>query len=183
MSVVLVVAALRFGDPRAAVDPLTGQVTTDPYAGGAGPADRCALEFAVRVAAELGGRCLAVTVGPPMVEEVLREALAAGADEVLRIDGPSGDGATTAESLYAALAARGVAPGLVMCGDRSAERGTGSTPAFLAALLGAAQALGLTELGVDGGGLRAVRRLDGGRREVLDVPLPAVCSVESGTAV
>lgn len=183
MSVVLVVAALRFGDPRAAVDPLTGEVSCDSYAGGAGPADRCALEFALRIAGELGGRCLAVTVGPPAVEEVLREALAAGADEVLRIDGPSGDGAATAASLHAGLAARDLAPDLVLCGDRSIQRGTGSTPAFLAAALGAAQGLGLTELAVGDSALRAVRRLDGGRRELLDVPLPAVCSVEPGTAV
>jgi electron transfer flavoprotein beta subunit len=90
---------------------------------------------------------------------------------------------------------------VVVCGDRSLDRGTGATPALLAELLGAAQALGLTELtvGTDGAcgadgvagvagarapagvRLRAVRRLDGGRAEELDVPLPAVCSVEPGT--
>jgi electron transfer flavoprotein beta subunit len=180
---VLVIAALRWSDPRAAVDPLSGRVSTDPYAGAAAPADRCALEVALRIAGDLGGRCLAVSVGPPAVEEMLRQAVAAGADDVLRVDGPAGDGAATAASLHAALAAQGLTPALVVCGDRSTERGTGSTPAYLAGALGAAQALGLTELTADGGGLRAVRRLDGGRRELLGVPLPAVCSVEPGTAV
>jgi hypothetical protein len=70
------------------------------------------------------------------------------------------------------------APDLVVCGDHSADRGTGSTPAFLAGLLGAAQALGLVQLSTVEGELRALRRLDGGRRERLVVPLPAVCSVE-----
>lgn len=179
----LVVAALRWSDPRAAVDPLSGLVSTDAYAGSASDADRCALEVALRVAEDLGGHCLAVTVGGPAVEEMLREALAAGADDVLRVDGPAGDGAATAASLRAGLAAGSLAPELVVCGDRSTERGTGSTPAYLAAELGAAQALGLTELTADGGGLRAVRRLDGGRRELLSLPLPAVCSVEPGTTV
>ncbi|MFC4330689.1 mycofactocin-associated electron transfer flavoprotein beta subunit [Streptomyces andamanensis] len=234
MSAVLVVAALRSADPRALAHPLTGTVPSAPYAAGAGPADRCALEHALRLAERLGGRCVAVTVGPQGAEEMLREALAAGADEALRIQGPDGDEAATAHSLLAGLAAAGLpAPDVVVCGDRSVDRGTGATPAHLAARLGAAQALGLLELAAGdgesevlaeaaaGGGtgsaedvetgdgeagdveatagkaaagarlkgvrlesvrLRAVRRLDGGRAERLEVPLPAVCSVEPGSA-
>ncbi|MET9146591.1 mycofactocin-associated electron transfer flavoprotein beta subunit [Streptomyces sp. NPDC004042] len=206
MSAVLVVAALRSADPRALAHPLTGTVPSAPYAAGAGPADRCALEHALRLAERLGGRCVAVTVGPQGAEEMLREALAAGADEALRIQGPDGDETATAHSLLAGLAAAGLpAPDVVVCGDRSVDRGTGATPAHLAARLGAAQALGLLELtageaGEAGGGesegraettaekttagvrLRAVRRLDGGRAERLEVPLPAVCSVEPGSA-
>jgi electron transfer flavoprotein beta subunit len=68
----------------------------------------------------------------------------------------------------------------VLCGDRSADRGTGSFPAFLAAALNAAQALGVVRLEPEGDGeLRVHRRLDGGRREVLRVRRPAVVSVEA----
>jgi len=71
-------------------------------------------------------------------------------------------------------------PDLVLCGDRSADRGTGSFPAFLAAALNAAQALGVVRLEPEGDGeLRVHRRLDGGRREVLRVRRPAVVSVEA----
>ncbi|MYR57216.1 putative mycofactocin-associated electron transfer flavoprotein, partial [Streptomyces sp. SID625] len=70
----LVVAALRSADPRALAHPLTGTVPSAPYAAGAGPADRCALEHALRLAERLGGRCVAVTVGPQGAEEMLREA-------------------------------------------------------------------------------------------------------------
>jgi electron transfer flavoprotein beta subunit len=174
----LVVAALRFSDAHPAVAPLTAAVRTDPVAGGPSEADRCALEHALRLSAALGARCLAVTVGPRAAEPMLRDALAAGADEVLRVDAEfdplADDGSATAAALVAALPR----PDLVVCGDHSADRGTGSTPAFLAGLLGAAQALGLLELSIVDGGLRALRRLDGGRRERLAVPLPAVCSVE-----
>jgi electron transfer flavoprotein beta subunit len=70
------------------------------------------------------------------------------------------------------------------------DRGTGSVPAFLADELSCAQALGLIVVDTDqldreqlrSGPLRVVRRLDGGRREVLDVPLPAVMSVEGSVA-
>ncbi|UUY52482.1 mycofactocin-associated electron transfer flavoprotein beta subunit (plasmid) [Streptomyces yangpuensis] len=182
----LIVATLHRTDPRATVDPLTGRVGTEGYAGTASHADRCALEHALRLAEVFGARCLAVTAGPPEAEEVLREALACGADQALRIEAPgTPDPAGTAHLLHAGLAAHGARPDLVICGDRSADGATGTTPALLAGLLGAAQALGLIELAEDNGttgpaALRAVRRLDGGRAEVLAVPLPAVCSVEAG---
>src|SRR5690606_24030261 len=68
-------------------------------------------------------------------------------------------------------------PALVLTGDRSADRGTGALPAYLAHELGAAQALGLVALEAGDDHLIAERRLDGGRRERLRVPRPAVCSV------
>ena len=77
-----------------------------------------------------------------------------------------------------------------MCGDASVDRGTGSVPAYLAGELGCSQALGLVQVGAtsradsdtDTVVLRVTRRLDGGRREVLDVGLPAVLSVEGSVA-
>lgn len=179
MSAVLVAAALRHTDPRARAHPLTGLIHRDPYAGGASPADQCALEHALRLAETLGARCLAVTVGGAEADSLLREALAAGADEVLRIEGADDDGSSTARSLYDGLVARGgPLPGVLLCGDRSTDRGTGTVPAHLAHLTRAAQALGLTGLTVEDGALRATRRLDAGRRELLALPLPVVCSVE-----
>jgi electron transfer flavoprotein beta subunit len=184
MTPMLVVAAQRWTDPHPRVDAMTGRVDTDARAGGASEADQCALEHALRLAERFGGRCVAVTAGPVAAEEMLRQALAAGADEVLRVDVQPGgdpaleDGAETARVLAAGLTARYGHVDLVLCGDRSIDRGTGGTPAYLAARLGAAQALGLLDVGRDGDGLRALRRLDGGRRESLAVPLPAVCSVE-----
>ncbi|PXY26968.1 mycofactocin-associated electron transfer flavoprotein beta subunit [Prauserella muralis] len=184
MGELLVVVALRWADGRARVDPLTGEVETDPRGAGAGEADRCALEHGLRIAGAAGGRCVAVTVAPPQAEEMLRDALACGADAVLRVDVPEWDprladsGSGTAQALAQAVRAEFGEPGLVLTGDHSADRGTGSTPAFLAARFGYAQALGLVELAYADGALTAVRRLDRGRRERLAVPLPAVCSVE-----
>src|SRR5450759_2697393 len=83
-------------------------------------------------------------------------------------------------SELAALRQRYGVPDLVLCGDRSADRGTGSFPAFLAAALNAAQVLGVVRMESDDDGMvRVHRRLDGGRREVLRVPRPAVVSVEA----
>ncbi|MGH3439724.1 MAG: mycofactocin-associated electron transfer flavoprotein beta subunit, partial [Sciscionella sp.] len=182
----LVVAALRWVDARALIDPMTGEVSRDPRASGAGEADRCALEHALLAAEALTARCLAVTAGPPAADGMLIDALAAGAHEVLRIDGPdpadtvADSGEITAQILADGILRGHPRPDLVVCGDHSADRGTGATPGYLAEHFAAAQSLGLVELAVRDGMLRALRRLDGGRRERLSVPLPAVCSVEPG---
>ncbi len=199
----LVVACLAITDLRPRVDPLSGAVSRDPWGIGWPAAEAAALEHALRAAEAWGGRVLALSVGPPSVEPVLAEARALGA-AILRIPGGEAGGATGGEAgkgagpgpgadvlaadehelarlIVAALAPIGP-PVLVVCGDRSADRGTGALPAFLAHELAATQALGLVRLepepGASAPSLIAERRLDGGWRERLRVPLPAVCSVE-----
>lgn len=157
----------------------------DPRWSAVSPADRAALELALALRDRVGesSTVTVVALGPAVADDLLREALAAGADRAQRIDGSTAlDGATVA----AAIAAVVSDADLVWCGDYSLDRGTGSVPAYLAGHLGASQALGLVAVDLDevrpGGGLRVVRRLDGGRREVLDVVPPAVLSVEGSVA-
>ncbi len=190
-------ACLRITDLRPRVDPLTGAVSRDSRGIGCSAADSAALEHAFRAADAWGGRVLVVTAGPSTVDPVLKEAQALGAT-VVRIpvddigsheyaDELAGDERALARSIVTALSPFGP-PALVLCGDRSADRGTGALPAFLAHELGACQALGLVRLRLgdrptgataSSGTVMAERRLDGGWREQLRVPLPAVCSVEA----
>jgi electron transfer flavoprotein beta subunit len=185
----LIVACLRIVDLRPAVDPLDGSVARDPLGVGLTPADAAALEHALRIAAAWGGRVLAVSVGPRSIDPVLHEVAALGVD-VVRVpaddeeDGHryvgelADDEGTLAKMLAAAIRPSGV-PDLVLCGDRSADRGTGALPAYLAHEFHASQALGLVALDPGSPGTLVVeRRLDAGWRERLRVRLPAVCSVE-----
>lgn len=184
----LVVSCLRHVDQRARVDPLTGEIERDPRAATVSAADLAALEYALRIADAWSGRVLAVAAGSPEADGTLRQAMALGAQAV-RVAWPQEGEAYVRElcagerplarALTQAVGQVG-SPAVVLCGDRSQDRGTGSVPAFLAHELGAAQALGLVRLEVDGVGLRGERRLDGGRRERLRIPRPAVCSVEPG---
>jgi electron transfer flavoprotein beta subunit len=151
---------------------------------GVSPADAAALEWALRIGEAAGEDVLVVSLGPPAADAALREAVASGADRAVRIDGASNvDSQHTAVALAAVLTDCRI----VWCGDYSLDRGSGSVPAYLAAELRAVQALGLVDVSVrDDGGIDLVRRLDGGRREVLaiaaDAPDPAVLSVEGSTA-
>jgi electron transfer flavoprotein beta subunit len=147
-------------------------------------ADRAALELALRIAGD-DGEVDVVGLAPAGAEHTLREALAAGATRTIRIDAPID---LPSRDVAASLAAVAEGSDLVVAGDQSVDRGTGSVPAFIAAELRLAQALGLVrvELPTPSSGearvLRALRRLDGGRREVLEIPLPAVLSVEGAVA-
>jgi electron transfer flavoprotein beta subunit len=187
----VIVAALGWSWRETEIDPLTGAVSADPRDRGPSPSELAALEHALRLAELWDARVVAATVGPGEADAMLRDALAAGAAEALRVE-PAygaarpqaadlvGGGQDAAAALAAALRQRYGVPDLVLCGDRSADRGTGSFPAFLAAFLAAAQVLGVVLMGPeDGGVLRVHRRLDGGRREVLLVRRPAVVSVEA----
>lgn len=148
---------------------------------GISPADRSALEFALVQAAATGSTVTTVTVGPPAAENVLREALACGAVHAVHV--------LAHDAMHSAHVADAIAEAVphaqwVWCGDYSLDRGTGSVPAFLAARLGAQQALGIiaVQWAADAADLVATRRLDGGRRELLAVSAPAVVSVEGATA-
>ncbi len=190
----LVVACLDPADLRPEVNPLTGEVRVDRRRADLSDSDAAALEYALRAGQTWGGRVVALAAGPSSVEQVLRLAVALGA-EALRVpygetasSGPelvpdpelAGEPATIAAAVAAAIEQLG-SPALVVCGDRSPTRGIGAVPALIAHHLGAAQALGLVNLSFDEDSLtvHAERRLDAGWRERLRLGAPAVCSVEA----
>lgn len=144
---------------------------------GLSDSDSAALETAMR----LDNDVTVVTVGEATSEPGLRIGLAAGARLAIRIEAPGDLGSA---AVAAALAPACAGATWVICGDASRDRGSGSVPAFLAAELGIGQALGLVaiERGTAESSLRVVRRLDGGRREVLTANSPTVLSVEGSVA-
>lgn len=186
----VVAACVKWVDLRPDIDALAGSVSTEVRRHGFSAADRAAFEVALRLAEAWGAACWLVTVAPPEAERDLIELAASGATRVVRVDGAAD---TSSKRTAASLAAVVAEAAAVVCGDLSADVGSGSVPATVAHHLGAAQALGLLSVepveriesdGADGArSLRAVRRLDGGRREHLAVPLPAVLSVEGSVAV
>jgi electron transfer flavoprotein beta subunit len=187
----VIVAALSWSWRETQVDPLTGALRANRRDRGPSRAELAALEHALRLAERWAVRVVAASVAPAEADEMLRDALAVGAAHALRVEpassaaGPRPAGLVggeqeSAAALAAALRQQYGVPDLVLCGDLAADRGTGSFPAFLAASLGAEQALGCMRLEPgDDRTLWVHRRLDGGRREVLIVRPPAVVSVEA----
>lgn len=176
-----IAVCLKWTPARLDGGPLGPDAGDDRFAG-VSPADRAALELALRLAERLGTTVIAVSAGPVGAERALRDAVAAGAERAVRLDMPAdADSRDVAFELAQALADAAI----VLCGDYSLDRGTGSVPAFIAHHRRIAQALGLVDIDVDTAtatNVHATRRLDGGRREVLAVPLPCVLSVEGSLA-
>jgi len=175
-----IAAALKWADLRPDVDPLAGTVRHDGRATGFSFADAAALEWALRLGESWQLPVTAITAGPPGAQAVLRDAAAFGSRRLVLV---TADRDAPSEAIADALAPLLGGAAVVCCGDYSADRGSGSVPAFLAHRLEAAQALGLTGLTPGKRGcLAARRRLDGGRREHQQVTAPAVISVEPGAA-
>ncbi len=186
MTSVEVVVCVKWTDLRPVVDPLHGAVTAQTHGEGFSSSDRAALEVGLRLADSWDAEVALVALGPSAADGALRELAASGVARVVRVDASTDLPSDQVAALLGA-AITAIAPGddrLVLCGDASADRGSGSVPAFLAAALDSSQALGLIQAASDPdasvGAVAALRRLDGGRRERLSVAAPAVLSVEGG---
>lgn len=149
--------------------------------------DEYALAEAVRIADEVGdAEVVTVTIGPERAEGTIDRALAMGADRSVRIwDGDVAakdvlDPATKADLI--ARVARAEDPDLVLAGVQSAGEGFGATGVTLAERLGFEWAAAVDDLDLDpDAGVAHVRReLEDGVRELTDVRLPAVLTVQTG---
>ncbi len=99
---------------------------------------RRAVAKGVELARATGGRCVVFTLGPPPAEEVLREAIAWGADEGVLVSDPAfagSDTLATARALAAALTKVG-SWDLVLVGRNSIDADTGQVGPELAEMLG-----------------------------------------------
>ena len=177
--------------PVLEVDWLTGKVRTDPRRPVRTPSDEAACAVGLAVAEALDAELHVIAVAGPAAIDLLRGMLAEGAQHATRIviggddrDAAGPEEQWSSESVAAALALVVEPSAVVVCGDASGDRGSGTVPGRLAHLLGVPQALCLREVAVHDGTIAATRRLDGGRRERLEVTGPCVLSVEpsSGTA-
>ena len=143
--------------------------------------DAYALEEALRMRERHGGEVVAVSAGPARSAQVLREALARGADRAIHAAADhlaTADARTTAQALAAALGA--ARPDLVLTGLQSDDQGFGQVGVVLAELLGLPHASLAVAIEVTDGGLRAKRELEGGWFQWVGVPLPALVTVQSG---
>jgi electron transfer flavoprotein alpha subunit len=124
-----------------------------------------------------GGTLTVITLGPPSAENVLREAIAFGADEGIHITDPAFAGSdtwATARALSAALEQLGPFD-LILLGRNSVDADTGQVPPQIAAMLGLPFCTGVRELELDGETLRL--RLEHDDEWVsTEVDLPAMLS-------
>jgi electron transfer flavoprotein beta subunit len=143
------------------------------------PYDEYAVEQAIQLRDEFGGKVTLLSVGPDRTAEALRTALAMGADEAILITDEriQGDECEVAEILAQIL--RSQSFDLVLGGNFSVDNGAGQVAIRLAALLDIPHAASITKLEITSG--RAVAHRDAeGDIEVIEVPLPALFTAQQG---
>jgi electron transfer flavoprotein beta subunit len=163
------------------VDPLTGEIDAGRTLYILNPADAVALEMALRLRST-GDTVTALTVGPVEAETVLRDAIAVGADHVLRVWDEfrtSTKPPVTSILLAAALRTEGL-PDLVLCGGRTQDRGSGKIPALLGEYLDWPVVTDITGFDISAARVRFQRRLARGARSEGEVTMPAVLGIEAG---
>ena len=138
-----------------------------------------AMEQAVRMKeAGQADEIVAVTIGPKASQDVLRTALAVGADRAIHIEHEDG---VDVQPLAVAKLLKAVVeeetPGLVLMGKQAIDGDHNQTGQMLSAMLGWAQATFISKLELDGQTLNATREIDGGL-QTLKMNAPAILTVD-----
>jgi electron transfer flavoprotein beta subunit len=143
--------------------------------------DSYALEEALRLKEKRTGEVIAVSMGPERVKQTIKEALAKGADRGVHIADDKAhllDPLGAAKSLAAAIERE--KPDLVLTGLQSEDQGFGQTGVLLAELLGRPHATIIMQIDAQGGALRVKRELEAGWFQWVELPMPAVLTIQSG---
>lgn len=150
--------------------------------------DAYALEEGLRLKEKHGGEVVVISAGPARATQVIREALARGADRAIHVEGDhfaTADAFVVADALAAALKDEGI--DLVLTGLQSDDQGFAQVGVMLAEKLNMAHSTIIME--VQGasdtsqgtsGTLKVKRELEGGWFQWISMPLPAALTIQSG---
>lgn len=165
-------ARIRVGGDGVGIDPAGVKYVMNPY-------DEVALEEAIRLKEEAGdGLVTVLSVGPEESKEILRTALAMGADAALLLASPgSADGLVIARALAEEIGDREY--DLILFGKQAIDDDNMQVPAMVAELLGLPCASVVVELEIEGRHAVAHREVEGGH-EIVEFDLPAVVGAQKG---
>src|SRR3984957_9911518 len=143
--------------------------------------DAYALEEALQLKEKHGGEVIALCAGPARAAQTIREALAKGADRAIHIEE---ENLNTLDTLgvakLLAAAAKAESPDLFFTGLQSDDLGYGQTGVVVAELLGLPHSTIIMQVEVDGPKIRVKRELEDGWFQNVEMPLPAVLTIQSG---
>ena len=151
--------------------------------------DAYALEEGLRLREKHGGEVVVCSAGPARVQQVIREALARGADRALHVEDDAlgaADAFTAAQALVAAMKEEGF--DLILTGLQSDDQGHAQFGPVLAEMLGVPHSTIIMEVLVEapstgagqGGSMKVKRELEGGWFQYVTMPTPALLTIQSG---
>ena len=166
------------------VDPETHALVRENSESMINPADLNAIEEALVLKEQNGGKVVVFTMAPPDAEKSLRDAMAIGCDESCLVTDRAfagGDTVATAKVLVKAIETYGKFD-LVLCGALSSDGGTGQVGAMVAEVMNVPHMCEVQSMKYDeanAGKIEAVKKVHGHNFQVR-CALPAVVSVNYG---
>jgi electron transfer flavoprotein beta subunit len=143
--------------------------------------DAYALEEALRLKEQHGGEVVALCAGPARASQTIREALAKGADRAIHIED---DNLAAFDTLgvarLLAKAAEAEKADLILTGLQSDDLGYGQTGVVMAEILSLPHGTIIMAVEKIGEGIRVKRELEDGWFQNVEMPLPAVLTIQSG---
>jgi electron transfer flavoprotein beta subunit len=143
------------------------------------PYDEHAVELAIQLKEKNSAEVVIVSYGPGEAREIVRSALAMGADSGLLVVGaPKGYASKTA-ALLLADALRPLSPDLILAGKQAVDDDASQVPERVAELLGFPHVSVITRFELEGGTATVDREVEGGQYTYA-VALPAVFTTQKG---
>ncbi|NCB51165.1 MAG: electron transfer flavoprotein beta subunit/FixA family protein [Clostridia bacterium] len=160
------------------IDPRTGNLMREGVPSMMNPLDANAVETALQLKEKYGGVVIAISMGPPQADDVLKKALAMGCDEsVLLSDRALGGADTLATGYPLAKAAEKIGEyDLLICGRHAVDAETAQTGPIIAAFLGIPQVTLIDSIEIEDG-WAVCERLLNDRTEKVKVRMPALVTV------
>jgi electron transfer flavoprotein beta subunit len=142
--------------------------------------DNYAVEEALQIRDRIGGNVTVVTVGGEDDEEVLRRELAMGSDQAVLLSDTSFEGCD-GRGIAKILAqfAKKQRYDLILTGVQ-ADDGAAQIGGMLAAMLDLPFASLVNSIEVEGARLKVAREIEGGNREISEIDMPCVLSIQTG---
>jgi electron transfer flavoprotein beta subunit len=165
-------ARIRIGGDGSTIDPTGFKYITNPY-------DEFALEAALRQRESAGtGTVTAISAGPTEASEVIRAALATGADEgvLLKMDEGT-EGLAVATAIANEL--RGRSFDLALFGMKAIDDDLQAVGPMVGELLELPSITAVTEFAIADGAVTAQRAIEGGI-EIVEAPLPCILTITKG---
>jgi electron transfer flavoprotein beta subunit len=144
--------------------------------------DAYALEAGLQLREGSGGEVVVLCAGPDRATQTIREALAKGADRAIHIETAetAADPLLLARAMARALESEN--PDVVLTGLQSDDLGYGQTGVILAQVMGYAHATLVMSIEAIATGIRVKRELEDGWFQHVEMPLPALLTIQSGAA-
>jgi electron transfer flavoprotein beta subunit len=159
------------GSDGKSIDPNGIKFIINPY-------DEYALEEGLRLREKHGGEVTALTFGTEIAKDILRQALAMGADKVTLIKGTEPFDSFTVASNIAEYA-KEISPDIIFLGKQSIDFDSLQLPSTLGELLGMPSISVVSSFSLADGKVTAERDIEGGK-EIIESTLPCIISAQKG---